>query len=167
MLESNIKQRLVGSALTRKQINFPAWGLWLLVVLCVVTLAGLVFGGIQWYRVYRWSKLLEQSKVVITEQQKTIQRLESEKVQEYSRGLIDASKRALTDIDKKEAILKQQQQEIEKKKKEIKKTVTTLSVNNLLKEFEKEGFTGTIRKEDVSEKNSTSLPVQKNCCPCK
>lgn len=121
---------VAGHVKAKRQFHVPTW---LLYIIGGLGLVGVIYGGIQQARVWRWKKLLEASQVRIAE-------LEAEKKAEALRvtkqiatGEIKINKEKMKDIDKKI-------KEIDKKKEKIKKDSARMDGVDLMNAFRGEGL---------------------------
>lgn len=115
---------------TKVKHQIPRWVFYIVGILGVLAI---IYGTIQQFRIMRWARLLEASKVRITELEKEKELAVLQTTKKLSERAVKISKEKLKDLDKK--IDKAQ-----KEKEKIQDDVRRMDPNKLKKGFKAEGF---------------------------
>lgn len=124
------RSKLKGHLSKTFSLNLPQWVLY---ICAAIALLGLIYGTVQQFRVWRWGKLLDASKVRIAELEAEKQTIALEIAKKYG-------SQAIRLTDAKIKVIDQKLKKLKEKKKTIQKDVKRMDPKALLDAFRKEGF---------------------------
>lgn len=131
--ESRENMTPVAIGATESSVEKPIVLQWVVGVLGVLLVIALVWGGIQQVKVWRWSRLLKDSKAQIMHLQAEKEQIKWTTTKELAEQGLKMTEQDLKKVEEK---LKQ----VEQKKKVIEKEVGKMTPSDLLKSFQEEGF---------------------------
>jgi len=114
----------------RRQFQMPTW---LLYIVGVLGLIGVIYGGIQQARIWRWNKILKAAKLRIAELDAEKERAGLDATKQVATGQLKITKKKLKNIDIKIS-------DIDKRKAKIKKTAGRMDPFALRNAFRSEGY---------------------------